>query len=173
MIQSSRSRLLLLTIAFPEFKTAYRSNQSIALFTGHFRKRSRRSSHLSPLSTLMDKYEDVLPVRFILDCLDWYHVFEFDDFGGALVDPALFKCEQKIIGENYPSSTLSEIYLRQDLRNRDCFSQNYYFWILWISFTIYALSILNYNHRFNIRNRANNISTYPLHQMMRENYSTK
>jgi len=168
MIQSSRSRLFRFTIAFPESKTAYQSNQSIVLSRVRFHKRSGTSSHLSPLSALSDKYEDVLPVSFILDCLDRYDVFKLDDFCGVLIDSALLKCEKKIVCEDYPSSTLREVYLRQDLRNRDCFSQNSYFWMLWISFTIYALSILNYYHTFNIKNRANNNSPYHLHQMIEE-----
>jgi hypothetical protein len=74
--------------------------------------------------------------------LDGDDVFEFNDFGGALIDPALFEGEKEVIGEDDPASWWGDGYLRQDLKNRDCFSQNSYFWMLWISFTIYALSII-------------------------------
>lgn len=78
----------------------------------------------------------------ILVCFNGDDVFELDDLGWILVDPLILVCEEEVIGEDDPSSELLNEYLRQDLRNRDCFSQKPSFWIDWISLRISELSIL-------------------------------
>jgi hypothetical protein len=134
--------LLRLTRAFPALYYAYRWLQSTVTSPGSSRKQNKMWFHWSRPSELWTCYKDVFPAFFFITGLDGHNFFEFNNFRGALIDPTLFESKDEVVGEHNPASTCGDAYLRQDLKNRDCFSQNSYFWMLWISFTISELSII-------------------------------
>ena len=68
-------------------------------------------------------YEAIFGSTFFISRLDGENIFELDDFCWVLVDSLFFICEDKVVGEDYPSPEWKESYLRQDFRKRDCFSQ--------------------------------------------------
>jgi hypothetical protein len=66
--------------------------------------RSRKWPYLSIFSDWQLIYKGVFLLQLVLCSLDGDDVFEQDDLGGRLVDPAFLVGEHEIVGEDDPPS---------------------------------------------------------------------